>query len=228
MKKTVLMLAAFCTFLFAGQPVFGATEITEAMISVADVTYTGEAQEPEVTVVDGETTLVENTDYTIDSWSDNQNAGTATVTVSGIGDYSGTVQKSFEIKKAELADVSVKQKEMLTYNAAPQSAEVTTGATAVGGQTVAFTYSAEEGGTYTDAVPSFTDAATYTVYYRAEAANHNATDGQFTVTVGNAELADVSVAQKEMLTYNAGPQSAEVTTNATAVGEQPVAFTYSD
>ena len=97
------------------------------------------------------------------------------------------------VGNAELADVSVAQKEMLTYNAVPQSAEVTTNATAVGEQPVAFTYSDEEGGRYTDAVPSFTDAGTYAVYYHVEAANHNATNGQFTVTIQPKPISDSTV-----------------------------------
>ena len=64
--------------------------------AIADVTYTGEAIEPTIVVKDGETTLVENTDYTV-TYSNNVNTGTATVTVTGMGNYSGTATANFTI-----------------------------------------------------------------------------------------------------------------------------------
>ena len=64
------------------------------------VTYNGRAQKPAVTVKDGENVLVENTDFTV-AYSNNIDAGTATATVTGIGNYSGTVSKQFTIKQAQ-------------------------------------------------------------------------------------------------------------------------------
>ena len=68
---------------------------------IADQTYTGTAIEPSVTVKDGTNTLTKDTDYTL-KYEDNTNAGTAKITVTGKGDYvgSGSVIKSFDIKKA--------------------------------------------------------------------------------------------------------------------------------
>jgi gliding motility-associated-like protein len=65
---------------------------------VADLTYTGEALTPVVTVADGEVTLEEGKDYTV-SYIDNVNAGTATVTITGIGNYAGTLSSNFVIVK---------------------------------------------------------------------------------------------------------------------------------
>lgn len=72
-------------------------------VTVADkVTFTGAAIQPEVTVqVDG-VTLTESTQYTV-SYSDNTNAGTATVTVkaiAGSGYAFEDVVKTFTIEKA--------------------------------------------------------------------------------------------------------------------------------
>ena len=64
--------------------------------TIADQTYTGSAITPTVTVKDGETTLVLNTDYTV-AYSNNVNTGTATVTVTGTGNYSGTATANFTI-----------------------------------------------------------------------------------------------------------------------------------
>ncbi len=71
--------------------------------NIADIdaqTYTGSAIEPEVVVTDGETTLTLGTDYTV-AYSDNINAGTAKVTVTGIGNYTEIVEKTFTINRAE-------------------------------------------------------------------------------------------------------------------------------
>ena len=57
---------------------------------------TGAAIEPEVTVKDGDKVLVEGTDYTVE-YTNNVAPGTATVTVKGIGNYKGLVEKTFTI-----------------------------------------------------------------------------------------------------------------------------------
>ena len=69
--------------------------------SISSVTYNGLAQTPAITVKDGSTTLVSGTDYTV-AYTDNVNAGTSTVTVTGIGNYSGTKTATFTINKAPL------------------------------------------------------------------------------------------------------------------------------
>jgi len=64
--------------------------------AIADQTYTGSAIEPTIEVKDGEATLVLNTDYTV-AYSNNLETGTATVTVTGMGNYSGTATANFTI-----------------------------------------------------------------------------------------------------------------------------------
>ena len=77
-----------------------------AMPEEYEAVYTGTAFEPEVIVTDGETTLVKGTDYTL-SYTGNVNAGTATVTVTGVGNYTGTNSTcTFEIDKASLAELT--------------------------------------------------------------------------------------------------------------------------
>jgi len=68
---------------------------------ISPVTYNGLAQTPTVTVKDGSTTLTSGTDYTV-AYSNNTNAGTATVTITGKGIYSGTKTANFTINKAQL------------------------------------------------------------------------------------------------------------------------------
>lgn len=67
-------------------------------------TFTGKAFEPAVSVAG----LVKGTDYEV-AYADNVQVGTATVTVSGKGAYSGTVKNTFEIGKASQT-ISAKNK----------------------------------------------------------------------------------------------------------------------
>ena len=66
--------------------------------TIASPTYNGSAQTPAVTLKDGDKTLVLNQDYTV-KYSNNKNAGTATATITGIGDYTGTLKKTFTIQR---------------------------------------------------------------------------------------------------------------------------------
>lgn len=66
------------------------------------VTYTGSGIEPQFTVTFGDIALVKGTDYTV-TYSDNENAGTATVTISGQGNYTGTKEAKFTIAPAAAA-----------------------------------------------------------------------------------------------------------------------------
>ena len=75
------------------------THPTISIEDIASVTYTGSAKKPNVTVKDGDYTLVEGKDYTV-TYSNNTNAGTATATVTGKGNYTGSVSKNFTINKA--------------------------------------------------------------------------------------------------------------------------------
>ena len=63
-------------------------------------TYTGKALKPAVSVTYGyanaRTTLKEGTDYTV-AYSNNKNVGTAKVKITGKGNYSGTITKTFKI-----------------------------------------------------------------------------------------------------------------------------------
>lgn len=72
-----------------------------ATLGYATATYDGTAKTPSVDLKSGGNTLVQNTDYTV-NYSNNTNAGTATVSITGIGKYSGTITKTFTIEPAVL------------------------------------------------------------------------------------------------------------------------------
>lgn len=68
------------------------------MPSEETYSYNGKAQTPDVTVTLNDKELEKNTDYRID-YVNNQNAGTATINITGIGRYEGSVSKNFTITK---------------------------------------------------------------------------------------------------------------------------------
>ncbi len=83
---------------------------------ISNKTYTGKAITPTVTVKDGDKKLVKGTDYTV-SYKNNTKIGTATVTITGKGDYTGTKTLTFKIvpKKVKLTGKSSGTKENLSW-----------------------------------------------------------------------------------------------------------------
>ena len=78
-----------------------------SIASVADQTYTGQQIKPSLTIKYGDKTLVEGTDYTL-SYTNNVNYGTATITVTGKGDFTGTRTATFKITKCSLEACTLK------------------------------------------------------------------------------------------------------------------------
>ena len=118
----------------------------------------------------------------------------------------GTV--TVKVKPAELT-VSVKASSMY-YTGEEQIASIIASGQSVDSTPVTFTYSDKEDGNYTSGVPTFTDAGTYTVYYKAEAANHEPATGTFTVTIDPLPISLFSVSSISK-TYDG---SADVTLTA--------------
>lgn len=75
----------------------GKVKISKLTFSkVSNQTYTGKEIKPAVTVTQGSKKLVKGTDYTI-SYKNNKSVGTATITITGKGKYTGTKKISFKI-----------------------------------------------------------------------------------------------------------------------------------
>ena len=82
--------------------------ISETTITLDNNTfrYDGKRKTPTVTVRDGAKTLELSKDYTVE-YTDNINAGEATVTVTGIGNYGSYAEKKFNIEKRSISDATV-------------------------------------------------------------------------------------------------------------------------
>ncbi|MBQ6325447.1 MAG: fibronectin type III domain-containing protein [Clostridia bacterium] len=98
--------------------------ISKCAVTVKDQTYTGKALKPVVTVKYGKTKLVKGTDYTV-SYKNNKEAGTATVTLTGKGDYTGTRKVTFTIKPAKLSKCSFSALKDAVYSGAARKPGVT-------------------------------------------------------------------------------------------------------
>ena len=75
----------------------------DVKLSYTSTTYTGSAKKPSVTIKG----LEKGVDYTVE-YKNNTKAGTAKVVVTGTGEYSGTVTKTFKIKAKSAASFSAK------------------------------------------------------------------------------------------------------------------------
>ncbi len=121
-----------------------AADISGAEITGIDATYayTGDAIEPVPVVVVGDKTLVADVDYVV-SYENNTKIGTATITIGGIGNYTNTATKTFEIVEAA-HEVIVDQ---------PAHAGISVDKTdALAGEEVTVTVTVEEGYEITDVV----------------------------------------------------------------------------
>lgn len=87
---------------------------------IKNKTYNGKEQTQTVSVKDGAKTLIKDSDYTV-SYQNNKNAGTATVAITGTGDYKGTITKTFKIAKAK-NPMTVKAKKAVAAKAKKKTA----------------------------------------------------------------------------------------------------------
>lgn len=278
-------------------------DVAPTIAVAAGSTYNGNAQTPEITsVMDGETAMTLETDYTNVAYSNNTNAGEGIVTITGKGWYVGTATKTFTISPASVTltansrntdiydgtektvtgytcsvegltfegvtasgsgtnageyDVTFTGVSLntttdasgnyvitattngkltigkatptvtaptaiddLIYNGSAQ-ALVTTGSTDFG----TLLYSLD-GNTYAADIPTATDAANYTVYYKVEATdNWNAVDAA-TVAVSIAAKAVTVTADDQTKEYG----QADPTLTATVeglIGEDAITYTLS-
>lgn len=74
-------------------------------LSNESLTYTGSSLRPNATVKSGDKTLAAGTDFTV-SYKDNVKEGTAAVTITGAGNYTGIINTTFTITAAPGKDDS--------------------------------------------------------------------------------------------------------------------------
>ena len=177
--------------------------------SIEDQTYIpgdeGVKPKPKVTVPipSGKTTtLVEGTDFTY-SYYGNFNAGTATVSVTGKGNYTSYKNATFKINQAEnTAQITAND---LTYNTQAQALVTTSNAQGN------VCYSLDSALTSCDTannIPTATEAGTYTVYYYVKGnTNYKFKAGSVLVTIKKYNLSNATISGLSNKTYNGSAQT---------------------
>ena len=167
--------------------------------------YDGTEKQPEVVVKDGDTTLTKGVDYTI-SYTNNINAGTAKVIITGKGIYTGSKEISFEIKKAQIeAKISgyTGIYDGTNHGISIEVIKPEEGAT--------IKYGTEEGN-YTQTVsPTYTEPGRYTIYYEITAQNYETKTGreQIEISLKTIENANVTLENTEYI-YDGTEKQPEV------------------
>jgi len=107
-------------------PIPQGINISTATVTVTGTyTYTGNLITPTITVANGATTLTQGTHYIYSVTSGGTDAGEATVTVTGIGDYIGTTTQTFTINKAAAPPFGTVSARNVTYTPTLTLANVT-------------------------------------------------------------------------------------------------------
>ena len=167
----------------------------------ADATYDGKEQKSKPTVRSAsgpDATLVEDTDYTL-SWQNSTNAGTATVTVTGKGNYTGTKSASFKINKAASTVSLADQTLAYTGETRAYSGKVTKSGS---GGRVTYAYYSDAACTKSVTAANVKAAGTYYVRATLDAdANYNAATSDAARLVISKAASKISLAA-QTLTYS--------------------------
>ena len=109
--------------------------VTAAMIGEMESReYTGSAITPTPEVKDGEAIMTPGGDFEF-GYSDNTNAGTATLTITGKGNYKGTADKTFTIERKDIAGAVIElEQSEIPYNGSTQTVKIQS--VTVGGRTL--------------------------------------------------------------------------------------------
>ena len=131
--------------------------------AISAQTYTGSALTPSFTVTDTDrgVALTKTTDYTV-GYSNNTNVGTATVTITGAGNYTGSASTTFTINPKSIADVTVSDIPNQTYtgSALTPAITVTDGGTTLN-KTTDYTLEYRKDSASGTVVTSIVDVGTY-------------------------------------------------------------------
>ena len=194
-----------------------ANEIT--VLTVADRTYGEQADEPTATAKFGTPEFTyatsENGEYTAtvpsavgEYW--------VKATVEGTSNYDGAIKTAqFEIKKAASAVTTAPAaKTELVYNRNAQ--ELVTAGYADGGK---LNYKLGENGTWSETIPTATDAGDYKVYYKVvgDGSHSDTAETEISVTIAKADAAFTAAPQDPDLSYK-GEAQALVTAGVTDDG----------
>ena len=162
-----------------------AKSISGATVTAGDQTYTGSTLTPDVKVVLGGVELVKSTDYEV-TYKDNVDAGTATVTVTGKGNYVDTTTGKFTIKAADASEATVTAAEQ-TWTGEPLTPAVTV---TLDGRTLT------KDKDYTVKYENNTNAGTATATVAFKGNYTGTAKGTFAIKAADISAASISVARQ--------------------------------
>lgn len=147
---------------------------------IAPRTYNGSSQRPEPDIYYSSVKMKKGTDYTL-TYDNNINAGRATMTITGKGNYTGRKIVEFEIQKAVFSAVKSYSYSGV-YDGSPHSIAVTCEEGAV------IEYGTKEGQYTTGKCPEYTLPGSYTTYFQVTKPNYETYTGQANVRIEEKEL----------------------------------------
>ena len=172
----------------------------------SDSKYDGEEHKNKPTVTDTKTdkVLVEGTDYELSYSDDVTNAGTVTVTVKGIGNYSGKTTTNYQITKRDVTLTSGSASRVYNKEA------LTNGEVTVSGDG----FAKDEGATYDvtgsrTKVGSSKNTFTYELKSNTTASNYNITkvEGDLVVTAQDGEVVVTITGHSDSVEYDGNEKS---------------------
>ena len=151
--------------------------------------HTGTAITPKITLMDGTTTLIEGTDYTLD-YENNIALGNAKIIITGIGNYEGTLNQEFTIVGTSKLEIVCTDMQQLTYNGKSQLPEyiVKCGSDVITDATIEVKYTTLTGTTYETGSPIH--KGTYWIQFVAKKDGYEDSDAKkVQVTINPKEIA---------------------------------------
>lgn len=202
--------------------------VTADMIgAMADETYTGSPLTPQPVVMDGNTILTSGADFDF-SYNENINAGenTATLTITGQGNYTGNAIRKFTIKPKDISSATIRlNNNSFTYDGIAKKVEIAS--VTLGENTNTLTLASEDydikaGNTFINA----NDAITLTIAGRG---NYTGTaDTTWKITKASPELGNFDVSPKlsTLLTYDGTPKTVTAQPRNGVIGMGAVTVCY--
>lgn len=179
--------------------------LTAEMIADIDAqTYTGNAIKPTLTVTDDNAALVLNTDYTV-AYTDSIDAGTATATITGKGNYTGSAVKNYTIGAMSISGftVSVDASQTYTYSGQAHKPRVTVSNASDGAQLAINT-------DYTVAYRDSINAGTATVTVTGKGNYTGTKEATYTINPLDASQTEITL-ETTSFVYNGEEQTPAVT-----------------
>ena len=194
-------------------------DISSAVVTASNQTYSGSAKTPTPTVtLNG--TVIPSTGYDV-AYSDNTNAGTATITITGKGDYTGTATGTFTINKAT-PSYTAPATRSLTYNGGSQYL-TTSGSTSHG--TI---YYSTDGSNWYTSRRTATTAGSYNCYWKLVGdSNHTDISSTYLGTTSIAKASRTLSFADSYMVLNTSSTGTKTATPSAGSGDGAITYSIS-